>query len=807
MAVINRNRVVTDGLLLNIDTFNPKSFSIPIRNISPVLTSWGVIRSTMTLVTGGTITPPIAGAPVYRLVCGTGFVNSLHRLTSSEAIGTLGNGFYRYSMYVRGETTNNPTANIQIDISDNGSPPGSAFAIIGTATTWTQLLTWDSSGNYNLGNWFDFSFAYGSSGSANNTGDTYYISGLVIARSIPTSGGTVNNDLAVLTTDPGYIPFSTTINTTMNDLSGNNSTMSLNNGIGYSRGNYGSLSFDGLDDTISATQISASTWTANYWYKWNITSAITTQSLNLTRGNTTAYVNRIDLFLFYTISRVKVDNSNNIYIMGEYRGYQGLERAFITKILSGGTIDTTFNANYALGNVTRIFDIIFDNQNNAYIVGTNIGNYGLKKIDLSGNTVSTFPGTSGGGGPQINSDGTLVLDLVNQKMVVVGGWATEYSGVTVNKIAKINLSNLTPDTSFNTLTGFNSTTVTSIVADSNNDYYVGGDFTTFNNSSYPRIVKINGTTGLADTSFVVGAGFANAGSTSNQYPCGNGIKVTADGKILAAGRFVTYSGITVNRIVKLNTNGTIDNTFTTGTGFNNHVNCVRIQPDNKILLGGLFTSYSGVTANRIIRLNSGGTIDNTFITGSGFNAYINSIDLQSDGKIIVLTDANANTNVQTTYSGVSYNNLIRLNTDGSIDNTFTSGVGANLGIYRTDLIVSTSSGNGLYGSPPFGVQGGVNLGARISFESQNSFHSKWHNICITVDSSRVLRFYTDGVLTLTNDQSAATNFNLLFNSMNISANIPGACTANLSNFSLYNRVLNQAEVTQNYNALRTRYNL
>jgi uncharacterized delta-60 repeat protein len=806
MAVINRNRVVTNGLLLNIDTFNPKSFSIPIRNISPVLTSWGVIRSTMTLVTGGTITPPITGAPVYKLVCGTSFVNTLHRLTSSEAIGTLGNGFYRYSMYVRGETTNNPTANIQIDISDN-SGPGSAFAIIGTATTWTQLLTWDISGNYNSGNWFDFSFSYGSSGSANNTGDTYYISGLVIARSIPTSGGTINNDLAVLTTDPGYIPFSTTINTTMNDLSGNNSTMSLNNGIGYSRGNYGSLSFDGLDDTISVTQISASTWTANYWYKWNITSAITAQSFTLTRNNTTAYHNRIDLSLFYNIGRVKVDNFNNIYIMGQYRGYQGLERAYITKILSGGTIDTTFNANYALGGVTGVVDIIFDNQNNSYIVGTNIGNYGLSKIDLSGNTVSTFPATSGGGGPSINDSGTLVLDLVNQKMVVVGGWATTYSGVTVNKIAKINLSNLTPDTSFNTLTGFNSTAVTSIVADSNNDYYVGGDFTTFNNSSYPRIVKISGTTGLADTSFVVGSGFANAGSPSNQYPCGNGIKVTADGKILAAGRFVTYSGITANRIVKLNTDGTIDNTFTTGAGFNNHVNCLRIQPDNKILLGGLFTSYSGVTANRIIRLNSGGTIDNTFVTGSGFNTYINSIDLQSDGKILILTDANASTNVQTTYSGVSYNNLIRLNIDGSIDNTFTSGVGANLAIYRSDLYISTSSGNGLYGSPPFGVQGGVNLGARISFESQNSFYSKWHNICITVDSSRVLRFYTDGVLTLTNDQSAATNFNLLFNSMLTGANIPGACTLNLSNFSLYNRDLTQAEVTQNYNALRTRYNL
>lgn len=806
MGVINRNRVVTDGLLLNVDTFNPKSFSVPIRNISPPLTSWNIISSTITLVTGGTITPPIAGAPVYKLVCGTGFVNTLHRLTSSEAIGTLRNGFYRYSMYVRGETTNNPTANIQIDISDNNGP-GLAIAVIGTATTWTQLLTWDTGGNYNSSNFFDFSFAYGSSVSANNTGDTFYISGLVIARSIPMSGGTANNDLAVLTTDPGYIPFSTTINTTMNDLSGNNSTVSLNNGIGYSRGNYGSLSFDGLDDTISTTQISASTWSANFWYKWNITSAITQQNFFLTRGNTTAYANYLQLSLFYSLNKVKVDNYNNIYITGEYRGYQGQERTFITKILSGGTIDTTFNANYVLGGVTSIGDVVFDNQNNAYIVGTNIGNYGLKKIDLSGNTVATFPATSGGGGPQINDSGTLVLDLVNQKMVVVGGWATVYSGVTVNKIAKINLSNLTPDTSFNTLTGFNSTTVSSIVADSNNDYYVGGDFTTFNNASYPRIVKINGLTGLADTSFVVGSGLTNAGSTSNQYPCPSGVKITADGKILIAGRFVTYSGVTVNRIVKLNTNGTIDNTFTTGTGFNNHVNCVTIQPDNKIILGGVFTSYSGVTANRIIRLNSGGTIDNTFVTGSGFNTTINSIDIQSDGKILVLTDANANTNVQTTYSGVSYNNLIRLNTDGTIDNTFTSGIGANLGIYRTDLYISTSSSNAIFASNPFGIQGGVDIGQRISFESQNSFHSKWHNICMTVDSSRVLRFYTDGVLTLTSNQSAAANFNLLFDSMVASASIPGSSTANLSNFSLYNRDLTQAEVIQNYNAIRTRYNL
>jgi hypothetical protein len=35
------------------------------------------------------------------------------------------------------------------------------------------------------------------------------------------------------------------------------------------------------------------------------------------------------------------------------------------------------------------------------------------------------------------------------------------------------------------------------------------------------------------------------------------------------------------------------------------------------LVGGLFTSYNGTTSNRIIRLNSDGSVDSSFNIGTG----------------------------------------------------------------------------------------------------------------------------------------------------------------------------------------------
>ena len=50
-------------------------------------------------------------------------------------------------------------------------------------------------------------------------------------------------------------------------------------------------------------------------------------------------------------------------------------------------------------------------------------------------------------------------------------------------------------------------------------------------------------------------------------------------------------------------------TFDIGTGFDNTVRVIDIQPDGKILAGGDFTKYNGTSRNRIVRLNSSGSIE------------------------------------------------------------------------------------------------------------------------------------------------------------------------------------------------------
>ena len=76
-------------------------------------------------------------------------------------------------------------------------------------------------------------------------------------------------------------------------------------------------------------------------------------------------------------------------------------------------------------------------------------------------------------------------------------------------------------------------------------------------------------------------------------------------------------------------------TFDIGTGFDNTVRVIDIQPDGKILVGGDFTKYNGTSRNRIVRLNSNGSIDTSFNIGTGFNDDVWTIDIQPDGKILV----------------------------------------------------------------------------------------------------------------------------------------------------------------------------
>lgn len=137
----------------------------------------------------------------------------------------------------------------------------------------------------------------------------------------------------------------------------------------------------------------------------------------------------------------------------------------------------------------------------------------------------------------------------------------------------------------------------------------------------------------------------------------------SDGKIIVGGEFSTYNGVSRKYIARLNENGTLDTSFNVGTGTNWEVYEIAIQSDGKIIVVGDFTLFDGEPHNRIVRLNVDGSVDSTFNMGAGANSTVFCVKVLSSDKIIIGGYFEA-------YDGTAVYNLARLNADGTLDTTF-----------------------------------------------------------------------------------------------------------------------------------------
>jgi uncharacterized delta-60 repeat protein len=278
--------------------------------------------------------------------------------------------------------------------------------------------------------------------------------------------------------------------------------------------------------------------------------------------------------------------------------------------------------------------------------------YSLIGFSQAGTLDMTFNPTDTGNGNG-NTSNTVIYSSVTQpdgKIIVCGNFTT-YMGISRNRIARLN-PDLSLDLSFDPGSGANNA-IQTIVLLANGKILIGGNFTTFNGTSANRIARLN-IDGSLDSTFTVGTGTNNIVNT---------LALQSDGKILVGGNFTTFNSLSQNRIVRLNADGTLDSTFNVGTGANANIHSIKIQSDGMVLIAGSFTTYNGTAGNRIIRLNTDGSIDPGFSSGSGFDTTVYSLALQADGKIMV-------SGMFSTYNGVTKNRIVRLNTNGDLDNSF-----------------------------------------------------------------------------------------------------------------------------------------
>jgi uncharacterized delta-60 repeat protein len=375
-----------------------------------------------------------------------------------------------------------------------------------------------------------------------------------------------------------------------------------------------------------------------------IASDLTSPALRLINTTTNTIENDFNNSIGFNgaVFSIAIQPDGKILVGGSFTTYKGLTANRIIRLNSDGTKDLTFDNSIGFNSDVRSIAIQPDG-----------------KI-LCGGFFTTYKGLTANRIIRLNSDGTkdltfdnsigfnftvLLVPIQPDGKILVGGAFTTYKGVTANRIIRLN-SDGTKDLTFDNLIGFNFT-VLLVAIQPDGKILVGGDFTTYKGLTENYIIRLN-SDGTKDLTFDNSIGF-NASVES--------IAIQPDGKILCGGVFITYKGLTENRIIRLNADGSKDLTFDNSIGFDIDVVSIAIQPDGKILVGGQFTTYKGVTANFIIRLNSDGSIDGTFNYGTGFNNIVSSILIQPDGKIIVGGDF-------TTYNGYTNNNIIKLNTSG-----------------------------------------------------------------------------------------------------------------------------------------------
>jgi hypothetical protein len=73
----------------------------------------------------------------------------------------------------------------------------------------------------------------------------------------------------------------------------------------------------------------------------------------------------------------------------------------------------------------------------------------------------------------------------------------------------------------------------------------------------------------------------------------------------------SFNGIDAGRIIRLNSDGLRDATFNAGSGFTSSSICNCPQADGKIIVVGSFTKYNTTTSNRVVRLLADGSLDPT----------------------------------------------------------------------------------------------------------------------------------------------------------------------------------------------------
>ncbi len=383
-----------------------------------------------------------------------------------------------------------------------------------------------------------------------------------------------------------------------------------------------------------------------------------------------------------------------ILIGGSFTNIAGYERNGIGLVNPDGTLDMGFHPE-ADGTV----NCVAIQEDGKILVGGGFTN-------LAGQPLTGIGRLNPDGSPEVSfhpcpSGAVNCFALQPDGKVLVGGSFTNIAGYQRNRIARLNPDG-TLDPSFAATAG-GDFDVYSLALQRNGQILVGGGFTNLAGQLRSGIGRLN-TDGSLDYTFnpaaerVIAVLLPDSQKGVYTYPpgCVFSLVVQADGKILAGGDFAKLGGMFADKLGRLNADGSADGGFAvhSSTITSGAVRSVSLQTDGKVVVAGDFTRLAGRVeglADYVSRINANGEIDTGFNPGTDKSVY--ALAAQPDGMVLIGGNFS-------TVSGVERKGLARLSNNVaasqslSLDGTalFWLRGGSSPQVWRAMFSASTNNG-------------------------------------------------------------------------------------------------------------------
>ncbi|MFN7140560.1 MAG: hypothetical protein ACK4UN_14575, partial [Limisphaerales bacterium] len=376
------------------------------------------------------------------------------------------------------------------------------------------------------------------------------------------------------------------------------------------------------------------------------------------------------------ISCAALQSDGSILLGGNFRNWiRGISRRHVLRLDPTGGVDNTFEATIKATPAPDVTSMVIQPDGKVLLASASFYYSlmhwewtGITRVNPDGNWDSTFDPGRGA------SNYVMTVALQSDGKVLIGGLFYSFNDTNQNYIARLNSDGSLDDSFQPSLDSL----VRAVIVQPDGKILVGGAFASINGTNRKGIGRLNAD-GSLDETFDPGTGVVG-----QVYS----IALQPDGKLLLGGNFVDVNGMGWFRVARLNQDGSADTSFNPGSGINDLVRCIVHQSDGKILLGGRFSSVDGTTRNGVARLNADGSLDTTFDPGTGVtlsSGEVHSLSLQQDEKVLIGGSFSG-------VNGQNRNGIARLNTDGTLDNTFDPGAGVSGLIYSDDSrAVSTVS--------------------------------------------------------------------------------------------------------------------